>query len=95
MQVTFLKLLNFTIAMTLFFKNHSFHFGQSSYAHIFTEPLLSASRCTSVKVALSASHRCEHKDGITRSKGKQMWALKAKKFAEERGAKEGDGTALD
>lgn len=46
-------------------------------------------------MALSASHRCEHKDGITGSKGKQMWALTAKKFAEERGAKEGDGTALD
>ena len=44
---------------------------------------------------MSASHRCMHKDGITGSKGKQMRALKDKKFAEERGAKEGDGTALD
>ena len=47
------------------------------------------------KVSVSASHRCVHKDGITGSKGKQMRALKDKKFAEERGAKEGDGTALD
>lgn len=46
-------------------------------------------------MSLSASHRCEHRDGITGSKGKQTWALKAKKFAEERGAKGGDGTALD
>lgn len=46
-------------------------------------------------MSVSASHRCVHTDGITGSRGKEMWALKHKKFAEERGAKEGDRTALD